>query len=433
MTIAGKTIASSLGALITGQSLPTSLRVGFSMAQIGEFSFIIVGLGITMGVVNNNLFPIIVAVSALTTFTTPYLIRLSGQLVTTMDRKLPVRVKINLNNYSTWVYRALADKSDSVYYRRILVRFLINAIVVAVIFTTIDELLSPYLEQIITHEWLSEFLSWLTALVLSSPFIWGMLFTVKVSTDLDPNQHKASFYVLRAIVWAMVAAEVIFLSVAYFYTWIVIVCLLLVALTFSTFFYTRLGKFYFWFETNFLANIQQSEEGEDQFKQLAPWDSHLIALIVATDSSAINKTIEELQVRQEFTINIVAIQRQKNLFMAPGGTETLQANDKLIVLGKDEDIDHFKKIITDPDVLLHTRDVLSDFMLKAILLDANSPLIGKTIRESQIRTQAHALVVGLERYGQEILNPDPAIVLQSGDLLLLVGAAQYLKKISAIK
>jgi CPA2 family monovalent cation:H+ antiporter-2 len=135
VTILGKICSSSVGALLTGQSISTSLRVGFGMAQIGEFSFIIVGLGLAMEVTSDMLYPIVVAVSAITTFTTPYLIRLSGGLVTKIERHLPQDVKNVLNNYSTWVYRTLADKKESVSYRKIITRFFVNAIIVAVIFT----------------------------------------------------------------------------------------------------------------------------------------------------------------------------------------------------------------------------------------------------------------------------------------------------------
>jgi len=88
VTIFGKLITTSIGALLTGQSLGDSLRIGFSMSQIGEFSFIIAGLGLTLNVISDAFYPIIVAVSAVTTFTTPYLIKLSGYVARLIEQKL---------------------------------------------------------------------------------------------------------------------------------------------------------------------------------------------------------------------------------------------------------------------------------------------------------------------------------------------------------
>jgi CPA2 family monovalent cation:H+ antiporter-2 len=435
VTIIGKICSASVGALLTGQSLSTSLRVGFGMAQIGEFSFIIVGMGLAMEVTSDVLYPIVVAVSAITTFTTPYLIRLSGGLVSKIETSLPVEVKSFLNNYSTWVYRTLADKKESVSYRKIIMRFFVNAIIVAVIFTLINEFLSPYLRQYIARDWLVKVISWVTAMLLSSPFIWAKLFAVKADVEFTDSKSKSSYYLLISIIWTMVIAEVIFLSIAYFYTWVIVGILLTVVLVFFKLFYARIGKFYYWFENNFLANIRQGSHQVkgDQFKQLAPWDNYLVSLTIDEDAVAHDKTLIELEIRQKYGINIVAIQRQHELIIAPRGEQVLHAHDQLVVLGSDNQIDEFRDVISSPETIKQPVDLLHNFSLKPILLEQDSPLVGISIRDSKIREKANGLVVGLERQGREILNPDPATTLAGGDLLLIVGEAERLKLMASIK
>jgi CPA2 family monovalent cation:H+ antiporter-2 len=431
ITVAGKIFSSSFGALLTGQSLSTSLRVGFGMAQIGEFSFIIVGMGLVMGVTSDTLYPIVVAVSVITTFTTPYLIRLSGMLTHKIEKSLPKDVKLALISYSSWIYHLLADKKDSAIYRRIVMRFVMNAILVAVIFTLINQLLTPYLLHYIKTLWLVEVVSWIAAVLISSPFIWAMLFAAKWNINSAITTNKSSFYILLGIIWIMVLAEILFLTVAYFYTFAILGILFVGALIFFSLFYSRLGKFYYWVEKNFLANISPNPETQaEQFVKLAPWDNSLMELTVSDNTQVVGKTLQDLQIRQIYNINIVAIQRGHELIAPPRGEQVLHAHDRLVVLGNDDEIDAFKTIITTESDMRHSHNLLNNFVLKPIMLEINSPLIGQTIRDSQIRERAHGLVVGLERAGKEILNPDPATILRVGDLLLMVGESPLLRSLA---
>jgi CPA2 family monovalent cation:H+ antiporter-2 len=153
-------------------------------------------------------------------------------------------------------------------------------------------------------------------------------------------------------------------------------------------------------------------------------------LTVSDNTQVVGKTLQDLQIRQIYNINIVAIQRGHELIAPPRGEQVLHAHDRLVVLGNDDEIDAFKTIITTESDMRHSHNLLNNFVLKPIMLEINSPLIGQTIRDSQIRERAHGLVVGLERAGKEILNPDPATILRVGDLLLMVGESPLLKSLA---
>jgi len=180
ITIIGKLIGNSLGALLTGQNLSTSLRIGFGMAQVGEFSFIIVGLGLVLKVIDDALYSIIVAVCGVTAFTTPYLIRLSDQVVRKIDTHLPDSIKNFLIAYSTYTNNVLLKLKNYSNYNA-LFRLFINGIIITIIFLLVDKFIYAKL------------LCWFVALLLSSPFLWGILFAYK-TRPLSPTNWLGKIY-----------------------------------------------------------------------------------------------------------------------------------------------------------------------------------------------------------------------------------------------
>src|SRR5678815_1224120 len=101
LTLFGKLLSTTAGALLSGQPRKQSIQVGMSMAQIGEFAFIVATLGLSLGVISDFLFPVAVGASAITTFTTPYLIKLSEPFYLFLERILPANLVRRINNYSS--------------------------------------------------------------------------------------------------------------------------------------------------------------------------------------------------------------------------------------------------------------------------------------------------------------------------------------------
>lgn len=423
VTIVGKVLTSGLGAFLTGQSLNTSLRVGFGMAQIGEFSFIIVGLGAALGAIDNTLYPIIVTVSVITTFTTPYLIRFSGYLNKVIEARLPTHVKYFLESYSAWFFRNKADSAHRVMYRRSIMRFFLNAIVIAIIFILTQNLLLPRLSHYIDQAWLVKIIGWLVALIASSPFIWAMLF----SFWFRENQKKPLLLPPLILGMVITMTEVASLSVVYFDTWLVMLVLVFVALAVLALLYNKLERSYHWFERRLVANIRKLDNSQQRFEQLAPWESHLVQLTVTQDSPLSGKSLEDLKIRENLGINIVAIHRGNKTILAPRGKERLLPQDELVVLGNDQQIEQFKALAEKVLPNGNGNYALENFSLKSFLIEPDHPLVGKTIRESHIREKTSGNVVGLERSGIRILNPDPATIIQPKDLLFVVGETKLLQ------
>ncbi len=416
--IFGKVYIISLGTFLTGQSIKTSVRAGFGMAQIGEFSFIIATLGAALNVINESLYPIIVAVSTLTTFTTPYMIRLSGRLGRTLEKKLPRRIKYFLDSYSTWVYRVQSRSEQNPLLRSVTLRVIINGLIVAIVFILINNFIFPEIYDLTQHKQTAKILSEILAIGIASPFIWGMLFSYK-SVEL-PEYTKTTLNPIVFLVWMLTLAEIIVLSIVMFHTWAITGFLVLIAISFFTVAYQQLEKSYHWFEGQLIGNLKKRPSKQSRYEELAPWDTHFVEMAVGDKSPFIDKMLGECKIREHYGVNIVAIRRGRQTILSPRGEEYIRYNDTVVVLGNDEQIDFFKRkvVLTSPDP--EQADHLENFILKPILLEKSNPMIGKSIRASKLRETLKGLVVGIERGNHRILNPAPETVLKQDDLVLIV-------------
>lgn len=430
VTIVGKLVITGGGAFLTGQNVNNSLRIGFSMAQIGEFSFIIAGLGVALNAVNQTFYPLIVAVSAITTFTTPYLIKFSGVLGNKLDKRLSSQTKYFLDSYAAWIYRSSASSNQRVIYRKVFLRLMINGLIVAILFTVTEYGIVPRVNTFIQLNWLAKVIGWFTAVIIASPFIWGMLSAFRAAAHDVGIATIRSAMPIKYLSWLIVFTEITVLSIAYFDTWFVASVLLLIAAIFFKTLYKKLDKYYHWFEKQLVRNLQKEENSHIYYEKLAPWDTCLVEVEVSRQSPLIGKSLTECQLRQQFDINIVAIYRGSNIVFSPGGDEIIATFDRLVLLGNDEQIEHFIHRFINLKPEIESTNLLENFALQTMMLTEEHPIIGKTIRDSQLRQQAHGLIVGLERNNIRILNPDSATVLEKGDLLFIVGDILRLKALS---
>jgi CPA2 family monovalent cation:H+ antiporter-2 len=427
VTIFGKLIVTGFGALLTGQNVSNSTRIGFSMAQIGEFSFIIAGLGLSLKATSHMLYPIIVAVSTITTFTTPYLIRLSGYLGPKLEKSLPTPIHYMLSSYTGWLYQISANRKGQSLYGKAALRLAINGLIVIVIFNTTVDWVLPKLIEAVGHAWLGKLLTWLLTLVITSPFIWGMLVSFSKTRPTSSKQILRNTPAPYLLSWLATLLEIVVLSLTFFDTWLVFILILLIGAGIFSLGYKQLDKFYHWFEKRLADNLQQNAKGQAQYEELAPWDTHLIEVEVPRQSPLANQSLTKYQLRQRFGINIVGIYRGSDAILSPRGEQIIMPFDKLIVLGNDEQLERFIEEYFQANEEASLHDVLANFTLKAILVKDHSPWIGQSIAHSGIREQAKGLVVGIERQGTRILNPDSAEILKAGDLLLIVGETHHLQ------
>lgn len=419
-TIVSTIFITSISAFLSGQSLNTSLRVGFSMPPIGEFSFVILSLGLILNVTSNSLYQLVVGTATITIFVTPFLIKLSEILSKTLEKNLSKKIRHCLESYSAWLYRTMASYQKQIAYRKFLSQLVINGIIVAFIFTSSKNYILPQLINLKISIDSAEILIWMLALMFSSPFIWGMLFAFKVTHPTSKIKQFPHLFFGGSIT----IFETIILSITYFHTWYITTVISITTIILFGLFYKQLGRSYRWFERRLEHALKRKNKKQTQYEELAPWDTHLVEMITTNQAQnpIIGKTLIESRLKQKFGVNIVAIHRGPNkIIIAPHGNEKIMLQDKLVVLGNDEQIDAFKESIGSDCIESVNENILKDFVLKPLMLENDHPLIGQSIKHSKIREKINGTIVGLERNGFRILNPNSATTLKEHDLLLLVG------------
>jgi len=421
LTLFGKLFSTGLGALLSGQPLKQSVQIGASMAQIGEFAFIVASLGLSLGVTSAFLFPVAVGASAITTFTTPYLIKSSGNLYKWMEKILPPALLQRLNKYSTET-KKVAQTSE---WKAMVRSTVINAVLLGIIIVAIIVFSSVYVEPWISSNGNSlalKITACLLTLVVLSPFLWAL--AIRSPSDvsrrmIDDHQVKGAFYTIRFFRLALVAFFIGFLLLRFFniYTGIAFTA---VVLTLLVIFSNRIRALYDRLENRFVANLNERETETSRLNrtELAPWDAHIVPLIVPPAAACVGKTLFQLKWREMIGVNVVMIKRGEQHIAVPGKEQMIFPNDELLVLGTDHQIQRLKVLIRPEEN--SDQNFVGEVELYNYIIHENSALINKSIRETGLREKANALVVGIERNDERILNPDSDIRLQLNDNLFIV-------------
>lgn len=439
--IAGKSIVITVGAFISGNSLRTSIQTGMSLALIGEFSFIIASMGVKQKVVSQELYPIIITVSALTIFIAPSLTLSSTRIYNWIADKLTPKWEARLNRYSSEA-TALRAVSD---WNHVLKFFLINtvvfsAIVIALIILN-DSFVLPWLREV--AKGFGRATSAVLALLAMAPFLWALIVrnekTEPFARIYTQQKYHGPIWIMRIIKVSLALLFIIGLLRSIYsldFALMVGIALLVLLLIFRK----RLQRTYDNIEDRFVKNLNNREIEEQRLlaeqaaekknQNLAPWDAHLTTFEVAPEAvNIIGKTLMELQWRERVGVNVAMIKRGATSIIPPDRDEKIYPCDKLFIICTDSQERRMNAILRpDKKVMESAREV--EMKLDQLTIDADSPLIHKSIRESDIKNLAHGLVVGIERNGERHLNPESTWVFEEGDLLWIVGEKKLISTIA---
>jgi CPA2 family monovalent cation:H+ antiporter-2 len=201
-------------------------------------------------------------------------------------------------------------------------------------------------------------------------------------------------------------------------------------------FYPQLEASYQWFENRFLsafAPTPKTQPVPDMLRDLAPWDAHLVRIKVHPNAPQVGKSLADTEMRKKYGVSVVAIQRGIQSLVAPRPEQIIFPKDELLVLGTDDQIDTLRPIIERPpgleDRFAKARSI-EGYQLRNLFVSERSPVSSCTIREAAIREEYDALVVGIEREGHRIVNPDSDTRLQPGDILWVVGSRERLDSLT---
>ena len=447
--LVGQAIFGSFAFMLGGESLKAAMKCGFSMAQIGEFSFIIASLGLSLGVISDFLYPVVVAVSVITTFLTPYMIRLATPAYNSLERRLPNRWVRSLNHL------AMSSQSSTGKSRwhRLLIAMGINTLVYSILSAATIAMMFmfvlPFLERLLP-QW-SEHWSWhaavgLVTVVVISPFLRAMVMKKNHSEEFralwdesNLNRVPLLFTILVRVIIAVAFVFYICHHLTRFSNALMItigvVAILLIILS------RWIKNQSIHMERLFMLNLR-SRDIEAQVHghkrplyegRLLDRDIHIADFEVPADSMWMGKTLRELNLGRKFGIHVSSILRGNRRYNIPDGHDIIFPADRLQVIGSDEQLAAFRHALESETLGDDDELEKREMRLRSMTITAGSPFVGKTMQESGIRDEYNCMVVGLEEGEENLSQVSPTYRFQQGDIIWVVGEEESLRSLISVK
>ncbi|MBR4077191.1 MAG: cation:proton antiporter [Oscillospiraceae bacterium] len=446
VTILGKLSISALGVLLSGQPLRTAVQCGSSLAQIGEFAFIIASLGMSLGVIADYSYPIVVAVSVITTLTTPACIKGADKLYEVIVKLIPNKIADKLDRYTDEdVTEQDRDSDWGNYLRRYVKITAIYGVLMIGVLMIGQLVLLPLLQGTGMDDAFSRVLATLFCLMGIALFIRPML-------DLHSTEYtilwvKNRFFhlplitltALRFMAVVLMAFIPLQTILGIHGTWLLPLIMLGVYLIYRS---GWLSSAYISAEARFMANFNERilhrEDGEDDTTQWLD-DQLLVQELYATEDMA-GKTLKQLSWGKLYSTNIIKILRGKKHMNMPSGDLTLHSGDRIFAIGKSEDLRSLRMSMGLPEneelITLHQfvkgqPDGATAVYAFPLPVTKESDLLGKSIKTSRLREQYDCMVLGLQRNKLPILQPDVNMTFRDDDLVWVLGTRRMAEKLLA--
>ncbi len=433
IVIVGQSFLAIIGMLLSGQPLRTSIQSGFSLSQIGEFSFIIATLGISLGVMDKFLYPIVVAVSVVTTFTTPYMIKLAEPFFKKIEPRIPERIKKRLDEYAN---SKTIIKDDKATWKKVILNYVTNILIFGILVTAIiivsEIWLFPFVEGWIPRT-VGKLLATIITLLAMSPFLWAITMRRTNSNILrtlwsDGRSNQVPIMLLIVFRYVVAMAFVIgFLLSVYSYVGMIIgvVIFILMMKTFSK----DIQKQFRRLEKGFFDNLNQRERSKKGIDLIH--DLHIARMTLHEESDLAGVRLADSNLRKKYGVNLVSILRGTRRINIPGGDVRLFPGDVLGVIGTEEQISKFLPAVECGEAVA-CDGTSEEVTYTYITINEQSAWIGKSTAELGLRNIYHCLLVGIERGIDTFLQPDGTIKIEANDILWVAGEQPSIKAIKEI-
>lgn len=430
VVIVGMIIFGTFGMLITGQPLRIAMESGFSLTQIGEFAFIIASLGMSLGVLDNTIYPIVVAVSVITTFTTPYFIRLADPAYNLVEKILPARLHFLIDRYSG---QASSESETRALWQSVLKRYLWRIVVYSIVLIAIillsTRMLLPWLLKV-TPDW-ARLICSIVSLAAMAPFLLALAMPASKKTERERLRAANARFDVPLVVMSLLRP---LLSLSFIiYNLSVInsmrvgwIAGLVIFVTLLGTWSGRLRKQMRTIESRFFDNLNERELRRSGKNNNLVSDMHLAFIRVGYSSPFVGKRLTDSDVRKNYGVNVASIQRGSRLIAVPTGNERLFPGDVIGVIGTDAQIEELLPVVEMDDESAEEGQI-SDMKLTGIHLKPDSPLVGKTSASSRIRDKYKALLVTIQHPDGSYEHPTGSTEFAVGDVLWMVGDPKILK------
>lgn len=458
-SIVGKMIFTTTGVRLAGESMKTAVQSGFSLAQMGEFSFIIASMGMSLGVTSASIYPIVIAVSVITTFTTPYTIKLALPAYHVLESVLPNSLTDKLNKRED---KKAGEKESQ--WKQLLMSYFFNLAIFSAICLSVYFVSAAFLLPLCaTFDNLDfgHIIFSFVSIIAMSPFLIGMVRNRGRQSFLFLSlwsSHNNNRYFLTAMIGLRWVVAIVFLFMTIKLYWnissvvIVVVALVVFAFIFQN---KNLQKGYWKLEARFVKNFNQrqiemrlnqnsKQEGNMHELDNLHWiDKNLYVSTYLVQKGGVveNKTLKELNLRKVYDIIIVAVTRNGKQINFPDGDFRLEVNDTLLALGqiqklknaqidyKGIDLDYSKVINLHDFTLKQQTDKHSSIKCMTFIIGENSSWIDKNLYDAQLNRKTNCLVVGIERGDIPIPNPSSHVRFKKDDMVWVMGDDKSLYKL----
>ncbi len=460
ITIIGKILFVGMGMLVAGQDLYTSIHSAFSLAQIGEFSFIIASLGNSLGVTSDFLYPIVVAVSVITTFTTPFCISRGDFVYRWLQKVLPEKW-LNAINRNSQEKEKQGDKDRD--WSCFLKQYFSTLIFYGIIVLGIIQLSTAFAWPILA-EWLGartgDFLTLVLTLICISPFIYPLLYCRNrffSALWLRGKYNQPPLIILMVLRTIITAALVMLPFYSIYDLPIVLLAVVALLLVFVASRSDWLISHYLQIEARFLSNFNErilnekvlgATEGGGQGAATHIWlheQLYVIELLCPANSPAIGQNLIQLDWGNQMHINVIKIIRGRKHINVPAGKEEIHAGDHLFIMGQEKQVENFclycqQKALLEPvkEDLVTLKDFVASqdqydedkqILCYAVKVEKGSAFVGKSIKDSRIKSYLHCYLIGLERNLLPILNPNPNMMINAEDIIWVLGPQEMASKL----
>ena len=440
--LVGQAVLGTFSFILGGESLKSAMRCGFSMAQIGEFSFIIASLGLSLGVISDFLYPVVVAVSVITTFLTPYMIRLATPAYNRLERHLPKKLILSLNHLSMSHQHSMQQSN----WKRLLTQMSINTVVYSILTSASIALMFtfvlPFMRRLLPGwelHWYANAITGILTVILIAPFLRAMVMKKNKSEEFKALWHESNRnrvpLIFTILVRIVIAVAFIFYICNYLSRFtnalmISIGLVVVVAIIFSRWIKHRSITM----ERLFIQNLRSRDiEAQVHGKKrplyegrLLDRDIHIAEFTVPSDSMWMGQTLKQLNFGQKYGVHVSSILRGGRRVNIPDGDYIIFPGDVLQVIGSDTQFTAFRDKLESERFGEDQEMEKREMKLRQLVIGSGSPFIGKTLIESGIRDLYSCMVVGLEEGKESLSQYRPNRRFQEGDIIWVVGELEAL-------
>ena len=446
--LVGQAVLGTFGFMLGGESLKSAMRCGFSMAQIGEFSFIIASLGLSLGVISNFLYPVVVAVSVITTFLTPYMIRLAQPTHQVLEKHLPERL-IHVLNHFAMSHPQTQQQSK---WRSLLKQMTINTVAYGILSAAVIALMFAFVLPLTRNllpgwhlHWYANAITGVLTVVLIAPFLRAIVMKKNHSPEWKRLWVESSInripLMATIVVRFIIALGFVFYICNYLtrFANALIICIgaAVVLLMIAS---RQIKKRSIVMERLFIHNLRSRDIAAQVSGNKKPLyegrlldrDIHISEFEVPEDSTWCGKTLRDLHLRQRFGIDLSSIRRGQHRLNIPDGKMMIFPGDRLQVIGNDDQLQKFNQSLQS-DLLPEDLEIEKrEMRLRQLIISGSSEFLGKSLIDSGIRSKYSCMVVGLEEGRENLTHVSPNYVFQKGDIIWLVGEEEKLDLVNSL-